>query len=297
MASMMLGDQLLVGKIAGVDNPPQRVTEDVRVGTVVESPLQFLQVAVHVLAAHLVESADDGSLEQAPHSLDPVSVNFADDPLLGGVAHRLMAGVLVIDSDVGFQLVSVDGLGLGPDVSFDEVMQGMTPDVGDALDPDLPGVSLDGSGNPGFAFLTPRADIGPLPADQGFVHFHDAKQGRPLEGIVTHGFADSVTEIPGGAVGYSQGAVELIGAHTLFGFAHEVDGEEPLAKRQVGVVHDRSRGHGELVPAVLAPPLVLSSFGHSQATAPDTGDPIRPAQFLKGVGTGFVATETINDGD
>ena len=112
MASMMLGDQFFVGKIASVDNPTQRVTEDVRVGAVVESPLQFLKVAVHVLAAHLVECADDGSLEQDPHSLDPVCVNVADDPLLGGVAHRLMAGVVVVDPDVRFQFFSVDGLGL-----------------------------------------------------------------------------------------------------------------------------------------------------------------------------------------
>ena len=39
--------------------------EDAGVVPVVESPLQFFEVAVHMLETHLVKRSDHGSLEQA----------------------------------------------------------------------------------------------------------------------------------------------------------------------------------------------------------------------------------------
>ena len=70
-----------------------------RVFPVVESPLQFLKVAVQVLPAHLVEGADNGPLEQAPHALDPVGVDLTDNPLFGRMAHSPVYGVLILDPD------------------------------------------------------------------------------------------------------------------------------------------------------------------------------------------------------
>ena len=42
---MTLRDQFPVGKVVSVDDPAKRVTEDVGVVAVVESPLQFFEVA------------------------------------------------------------------------------------------------------------------------------------------------------------------------------------------------------------------------------------------------------------
>ena len=39
-------DQFLVGQVVGIDDPAKRVTEDVGVIAVVESPLQFFEVAI-----------------------------------------------------------------------------------------------------------------------------------------------------------------------------------------------------------------------------------------------------------
>ena len=58
-----------------------------------------------------------------------------------------------------------------------------------------------------------------------------------------------MAEIPSGLVGYFQGALELVGRNPFAGFAHQVDGREPLGKRQVRIMEDCPGGNGELVPA------------------------------------------------
>ena len=55
-----------------VDDALERVAEDVAVVAVVEPPLQLFEVAVKMLRADLVESPDNGTLEQAPDALDAV---------------------------------------------------------------------------------------------------------------------------------------------------------------------------------------------------------------------------------
>ena len=221
----LLCHQLLVSQRSGVHNSLHGVMENLRVSPIVESPLQFLQVAVQMLDADLVERSDNRSLEQAPHTFDSVGVNFPDHPFLGGVADRLMPSIGISDPDVGFQFVGVDGLVLVPNVSADEFMEGVTTNVGDALDSDLACLPLDGAGDPGLAFLAPRADVAFLTADQGFVHFDDAKQSRTFKGIVPHRLTNPVTQIPGGVFGsYPQRGLKLAGGDAFLGYAHEVDG-------------------------------------------------------------------------
>ena len=299
MASMMLGDQLLVGKIASVDDPLHGVMEDLRVVPVVETPFQFFEVAVQMLDADLVERSDNRTLEQRPYALDPVGVNVPDHPLFGGVADGFMSCIGVSDPDVGLQLVSVNCLGLVLDVAPDEVMEGMAPDVGDALDPDLPGVALDGSAHPGLAFLASRSDIAFLPADQSFVHFNDTEQGGSNKGIVAHGLSDAVAQIPGGVFGAdTQGGLKLPGGDAFLGDAHEVDGGKPLAKRQVGVVHDGPGDHGKVVFAPLAIPLAaVLDPSDVHISAPGTGDPAGPAQLLQVSSARIIRFETIQKGD
>ena len=42
-------DQVLVGERSGVDDPLQSITKDMRIVPVVESPFQFLQVAIKIV--------------------------------------------------------------------------------------------------------------------------------------------------------------------------------------------------------------------------------------------------------
>ena len=202
-----------------------------------------------MLDAHTMECSDNRPLEQAPHALDAVGVDLADNPLLRGVAHGLVLGVVISNPHVGLQLIGVNGLILILNGSMNEIVEGPPPDIRDALDSDLSAVPLDGSGHPGLAFLASRSDIAPLSTYQRFIYFHDTEQGGSVKGIVSHGLADAVAQVPGCFVGDSQGSVELISTHALFGFAHQVDCQEPLTQWKMGVVHDGSRRDAELIAA------------------------------------------------
>src|SRR5207248_6202925 len=81
----VLADEFRVGHGFGFDQLNQRVTKQELVAPVVEPELEFVQVAVEMLRAHLVERTDDRSLEQTPDTLDAVRVNVAADPFLGAV--------------------------------------------------------------------------------------------------------------------------------------------------------------------------------------------------------------------
>ena len=247
-----------------------------------------------MLDAHAMERSDNRPLEQAPDTLDTVGVGLSDNPLLRGMAHGPVYGVMISNPHVGLQFIGVNGLSLILDGSMNEIVQGSPPDIRDALDSDLSAVPLDGSGHPGLAFLASRSYIAPLSTDQGFVHFHDTEKRRPLEGVVSHGLSDAVAQIPGGLVRDSQSAVKLVRAHTLLGFAHEIDSGKPLSQGQVGVVHDGSRGHAEMIAASLAVPLSapLDSSDRCIPT-PDTGNPIRPAQVFQVLAAFVIIVETI----
>ena len=218
-------NQLPIGQVFSVENPQQCIAEDVGIVPVVVPPLQLFQIAVQVLHAHLVESADDGPLEEAPHALDAVGVHVPDHPLFLGVLYGLVPGVLVRDAQVEPQLVGVDGLGFVLDGAPDEVMQGSAPDVRDALNADVTR-ALDSTGHPGLSGPVSGSYSLPAAAYQGFIDFHDAYQGRPFKGIITHRLADAVTKIPGGLIRNSQGAVNLMGRDALLGDTHQV-GPEP----------------------------------------------------------------------
>ena len=146
---------------------------------------------------------------------------------------------------------------------------------------------------PRSAFLATRSERF-LSSDQGFVNFNDPEQGRSLEGIIAHGLTDAVAQIPGCLVRDSQSAVKLVCAHTLLGFAHEIDGGKPLSQGQVGVVHDGSRGHAEMIAASLTVPLSAPLDSSDRCiTTPDTGNPIRPAQTFQMLAAFVIIVETI----
>ena len=220
-----------------------------RVVPVVESPLQLFQVAVQVFPAHLVEGADNRPLEQAPHALDAVGVDLSDNPLLRGVAHGPVYGVMIFNPHVGLQLIGVNRLSLILNCSMYEIMESVTLDIRDALDSDLSAVPLDGTDHPCLAFLATRSDVAFLSTDQGFVHFHDSEQGGTLEGIIAHSLTDAVAQVPSRPICGSDGALELVGRDAFLGLAHQPDRQEPLTEGQVRVVHDGPGGHGELIPA------------------------------------------------
>ena len=240
---IVLRHQFLILKRLRVHYPVERIPEDVRVVAVVIAPLQFLDIAIHVLDAHLVESAHEGALEEAPDAFDAVRVNVADDPFFFGVVHGFMARVVVGDPDIGLEFVRVDGLGLILHVALDEVVERPTLDIGDAFDANL-AAALDGARDPRLVALAPH-----LAAYERFIDLDHAEERRAFKGFVAHRLADAVAEIPRRFVGNAKRPLHLVGGDALLGFAHEVDGNKPLAQGKVGIVHDRPCGNAELIAA------------------------------------------------
>lgn len=262
-----------------LDDAPERVREDVRVVAVAVPPLQFLQVTVKVLLAHLVERADDAALEQAPHPFDGVRVHVADNPLLRPVVHRLMAGVVVRDAEVGREFVRVDGLSLILDRLADELMERPALHVRDALQP-YPAPALDRAGHPCLVALVSASLALRLTTYQRLVNLDDSEQRRPLERVIPHRRADAMAEVPRGLVRDSQRPLQLKGGHALLGLAHEVDGGEPLAERQVGVVHHGPGCDGELVAAGVAVELSASVYlVDVRGAAAEARHTVRPTQL------------------
>ena len=116
-----------------------------------------------------------------------------------------------------------------------------------------------------------------------------------MSGSFAHSLANAVAEVPGGAVGDAERALHLLGRHSLFGDAHQVDGDEPLTEGQVGVVHDRSGRDGKLVGAAQAVPLVtvgdLTQRGFAASRAADASG---PTKLLEVVETAIVGVEAIH---
>ena len=215
---MRSSHQLPVPERVGVDDACQRVAEDMRVVAVVEPPLQFFEVAVHMLGAHLVERADDGALEQAPDTFNAVGVDVADDPFLGTMVDGLMAGVSVADANVALEFIGVDRLGLVAHGALDEGMERGLTDVWDALDTDA-AAALDGPCYPVLVVPVGAALTLDPATYERLIYFHDSDQCGAGEGVVTHRFADAVAQVPGRPVGYSEGAVKLVSGYPFLALA------------------------------------------------------------------------------
>ena len=57
---------------------------------------------------------------------------------------------------------------------------------------------------------------------------------------------------PSGLIGDADGAVQLVGAHTLLAGGDQMDGQNPLVQRHFGTLKDSADSHGEGAGAVIA---------------------------------------------
>ncbi len=281
MPTVVLRRQLLISDIPRIHDTLERVYENMRVISIVVTPLELFYVAVHVLNAHLVKRSYDRPLKQAPHPFNTVCVNIAHNPFLFGVIDSLVSGIVVGNSDVRTKFVRVNGLGLILYSSFDKVMDGLLPDVWDTLDTDSP-APLNSTGNPCLVTLVAVTYILFLSAYQRLIYFNHADKSRAFKWLIPHRLPNPVAEIPGGLVGNPESTFHLISGDTLLGFAHKIDGDKPFTQRQVGVVHNSSAHNGKLISAASAlPAIMLFKLQYLYATASGTINTVRPANALK----------------
>ncbi len=243
-----LGGQFFIREPIGVQDPAERVTEDVWIVAIVEPPFDLFEVAIKMLVGDFVERTHDGPLQKAPDAFYAVGVYVSVDPFPVAVSDRFVTCVGVSDTEVGPEFIGVDRFGFIADVPVDEAMNRL---AGGVLDPGQADVAspLDGPRNENLVLDVPGALALPLPAEPGLLHFDDPKKCGAFVRLIGHGLTDAVTEIPRRLVGHPEGAAQLIRRHTLLRFNHEVDGQEPLEEREMRSVHDGASRNRELVAA------------------------------------------------
>ena len=250
-----------------------------------------------MLLADLMKRPDNGSLEERPDALNAIGVDVPNYPFLGGVVDCLMAGVMILDSKVKLQFVGVDRFSLVFDGAVDEVVQGVAANVRDSLKTNL-SAALDRASHPSFVFAGTPACTLRLPTNKRFVNFYDAEQRGSVKAVIPHRGADAMTEIPSSTVGHSKRPLKLKGRHAFLGLAHEVDRRKPLSQRKVGIVHDSSCRHAELIAATEAIPLRASlDPAHVHVSTTDAGHAVRPSNGFQMLSAICVIGEAVKQGD
>lgn len=200
-----------------------------------------------MLHADLVIGTDDRPLEKAPHAFDGIGMHIPMNPPALVVIDGLVVGVVVTDPSIGLPFIRVDGLGFRVRMLLDETVESLAIRPPDHLENDLP-LALDGPDNERFVPLVGVPLSAHLATNPGFIDFDDAPKGSRI-GILHRG-PDAVAEIPRGLVAHVNRSLDLVRGNALLGLDHEVGGQEPLGKRELGIVEDGSRGHGKLVIAI-----------------------------------------------
>ena len=254
---------------------------------------QLIQIGVQMLHADLVVSADDAALQEAPNALDPVSVNVAAHPFLCAVVHALVPRVFIGNSEVSGKLIRIDRFRVWRGVVRDELVERGLGSVLNDLQPNL-AVPLQGSDGDGLAPFVAVAHAASLSADIGLIHFHDTPQKLRIG--FPHGRTDAMAQVPRGLIGDVQGAFDLQGANSFLAFGHQVNRNEPLNERKVGVVKDRAGRGRKLIAAGVALVLIaLREYGDAFASAARAIHTFRPAKLSQANAALFFGAEKLNE--
>lgn len=86
-----------------------------------------------------------------------------------------------------------------------------------------------------------------LAAHIGFISFDHARE-ESSHRLALHSEADTVCHVPSSAIAAkAKVALQLQGADALLAAAHEVEGADPFAQRDVGIFKDSAHSDGELL--------------------------------------------------
>src|SRR5437762_288202 len=76
-----------------------------------------------MLDTHLMVRTDNGTLQQAPNTLDSVCMNVANNPLLGRVINPLVFRVGVFNSPISWHFIRVDRFRIRRGIVADKLPQ------------------------------------------------------------------------------------------------------------------------------------------------------------------------------
>ena len=232
-----------------------RRAKNVVIEAVVIAELEFRDVQRHILAADLVERADDAALEDAPKTFNRLGMHCANNILVLGVVNRFMrefhAEMLVANPLIGAEQANLlrDGF---VNESLQSCLLHVFNDAGDDVAFAADSASDDcfaGSGRTRLSIALNPMPVICLAADECFVHLNDAAQlgfrfdqsGADFVAHGMRGFVRTETHV----------TLNLERANSLFAGEHQVHHLEPLAKRLVGVFKDGASDMREAIASTL----------------------------------------------
>ncbi|MDQ6867650.1 MAG: hypothetical protein M3178_04330 [Pseudomonadota bacterium] len=286
-----------------------RRSEDVRVLPIIVTELEFGNIERHIFPAHFVECADHAALEDRPEAFDCLSMDRSNDVLTSRMVNSRV-GVFAFKALVAAPLISAKQADFVGDGFADERGERSGSHVRNYPRDDIPFPAnraddwrLAGTN---AARSAPAPALIPMPifgqaADESFIDFDNAAE---LPNIFHQGNTDTVAHIPSRFKGAEAHiSPNLPSAHSLLASEHKMDDAEPIAKRFIGVLKNRSGDDRKPVTgrsALRALPVPFAGFevidlGIATTWAVDAIRP--PASFQIGLACVFVREHRLELGD
>jgi hypothetical protein len=238
--------------------------EYVRILSIVKSELKLIQIKWKIGFADFVIATHDAALEQRPERFNRIGVRSSYYILALAVPDY---AVIVIASEqaIAAVLIGRKQLDAGPirDVANETIERGRVG-ILDHL-ADHVALTRDRADDWNLSLGARQIERAPLagvhvvrfPANKRFIHFHVAKQ---LREIVFHRGSDARAHIPRGFVrAGSHHAMNLVGADSLLGVAHDEHDLKPRSQGILCVLEDRLCDDAETIAVPTATVLALAN--------------------------------------
>lgn len=238
------------------NNAPDRLNRPlpVRGLPVIPAEPELVAVSVKVLLRDVMKGAMYSALEQGEERLSSVNMHVTPDILALRVCDRLVtSGEGEADPVIPRRVVS-HNLGITanalPNGPLERLSRETIYDTGMNA---ATWSALNQSHHRSLSFRTTSTLPQPrLAADVGFVYFDNSVQ-QGFHRLFAHSVSNTVGEMPGRLVGLeAEVSLELEGGNPLLMRAHRVECLNPLPERDMGPLHDRTDGDGELFPTPIA---------------------------------------------
>src|SRR5581483_7167591 len=279
----------------------QGIGKQIAVLPPVKAELHLRQIPREVLRRNLVPRSNDAALEQRKCRFDRVGMDVA----ISIFARRMFDGFvlrphiakerrsgIVKSFGVAAGIVGHDDFDRPANVLLDVLRQRSRLDILRVEKPQI-ATTLANAKHDFFVGSAPALTPAFNATDIGLIHFHCAGKRRAFGG--GHCFADAVAQVPRGLVTHANGALELIGRHSLPRLYEQEDGEEPRLQRQFRIAKNRAGSHAKLVVTGVADQDCTASVD-LPATS-DASWACGPTQTLQEFSTAGVIGETRHEID
>lgn len=282
-------------------------SEDVLVQAVVVSKLKLRDVKRKIFLADLMKRTHAATLEDRPKSLDGVDDMYCADHILSLRVVDDLVRVLLAQLPVAHPLIGYQKAHVIRDGFIHKAGQGFGFHVGNHASNHTALALYRSCHNSLFRSCPARSSVSVavmpilgLATDKGSIHFDNAAELGHVSG--GHRNSDPVTHIPSCFVGTeSHVAANLQGAHTLLARQHQVRDLEPVKKRFIRVLENRSADVRKTIGrdwraliALPMPRVTSQGFRALSATTP-TLHAVRPTLADKVFAAGFLIRKCFSE--